>query len=334
MKKGCLNWSVEQLPNMTNTSCTECHEPVRLGNIILYTVNAGGSGGFEVIVCANCGNIFTYWDQELNLQEFYDSMDYTVRDTKKSIFFLVQEFEYRRVLSTMSRLAVTKPKTLLDFGAGKGVFLHIAKLAGFEVKGVETSIPRANYAKEHYQLTIDTNEFSSGKIFGQEFDAITSIHVFEHIPSARSLMKSLIVDNLTDNGICVFEVPNFQSWQSKWSKGSWMHLDVPRHINHFTPRRFESYLEAAGLKILRTSYFSWHMGIIGMLQTLMHFFGYNGFIIADIKKIKSTPLLLIPIGILLPFAIIIEALAAMCNRGGVIRCYGIRNTSQNGIAES
>ena len=318
---------------MINTACTECHEPVRQESIKLYTVNAGGMGGFVVIECANCGNIYTFWDQEVNLQEFYDSMDYTVRDTKKSVFFLIQEYEYRRVLSTVRKLAVTEPKTLLDFGAGKGVFLQIAKLAGFDVKGVETSLPRSNYAKEHFQLTIDTKEFSSGKIFNQEFDVITSIHVFEHIPSARCLMTSLIKDNLAENGICVFEVPNFSSWQSIWSKGSWMHLDVPRHINHFTPRRFESYLEAAGLKILRTSYFSWHMGIIGMLQTLMHFFGYNGFIIADIKKIKSTPLLIIPVAVLLPFALVIEAIAAMCNRGGVIRCYGIRNKHQNGIVE-
>ena len=69
-------------------------------------------------------------------------------------------------------------------------------------------------------------------------------------------MKELVAGNLENEGICIFEVPNINSWQSTWAKKTWMHLDVPRHINHFTPEKFRAYLEASGLMILRTSYFS------------------------------------------------------------------------------
>jgi 2-polyprenyl-3-methyl-5-hydroxy-6-metoxy-1,4-benzoquinol methylase len=312
---------------MRNLSCTECNEPAAKSGTKLYSIAGGGQGSFEIMVCGRCGNIYTYWDNEINLQEYYDARDYTVRDTTKSVFYRIQEFEYRKVLNRIRKLSGKEPKTLLDFGAGKGVFLHISKESGFDVKGVETSLPRANFGREQYGLTINTNEFVHGRIFDHKFDVITSIHVFEHIPESLTLMKELVAGNLEDNGICMFEVPNFTSWQSKWAKSTWMHLDVPRHINHFTPEKFMSYLEDSGLKIARTSYFSWHMGIIGMLQSVMHFFGYNGFLIGDIKQIKSKRWLILPVLVLLPFAIMLEAVAAMFDRGGVIRCYGIKKTA-------
>ncbi len=313
---------------MKNVSCTECNEPAARGAVKLYTIKSGGNENFEVMVCSKCGNIYTHWNQEVNLQEYYDARDYTVRDTTKSIFYRIQEFEYKKVLQQITKLSKTTPGTLLDFGCGKGVFLHIAHASGFDVKGVETSIPRANFGKEQYGLRIDTNEYSSGQVFPHNFDVITSIHVFEHIPNAGLLMCELVKGNLKDEGICMFEVPNINSWQSKWAGNTWMHLDVPRHINHFTPAKFISYLEMAGLSVLRTSYFSWHMGIIGMLQSLMHFFGYNGFIIADIKQIKTKRWLILPILLILPFAVILEAFSALVNRGGVIRCYGIKKVKE------
>ena len=311
---------------MKNLTCTECNEPAAISGRKLYSIVSAvrGQGSFEVMACGNCGNIYTYWDQEVNLQEYYDARDYTVRDTSKSVFFRIQEFEYNNVLRQIRKLSGRETHTLMDFGAGKGVFLQIAKTAGFDVKGVETSLPRANFGREQYGLSINSNEFSTGQIFEHKFNVITSIHVFEHIPEALPLMKELVKGNLENEGICMFEVPNFRSWQSIWAKDTWMHLDVPRHINHFTPKKFKSYLEDSGLRIVRTSYFSWHMGIIGMLQSLMHFFGYNGFIIGDIKQIKSKRWLIFPIILLLPFAVILEGLSTIFNRGGVIRCYGVK----------
>lgn len=309
---------------MKNLVCTECNESAVNGSKKVYSISGAELGSFEVVKCSNCGHIYTTWDNDVNLNELYDARDYTVRDTSKSIFFKIQHFEYRKVLKLITKLAPKSPKTLLDFGSGKGVFLYIAKEYGFDVKGVETSLPRAKFGREQYGLTISTNEYSSGMIFDHRFDVITAIHVFEHIPQSLPLLKKLVAENLSEDGICMFEVPNFNSWQSLWAKNTWMHLDVPRHLNHFTPLKFTSYLESAGLKIVRTSYFSWHMGIIGMLQSLMGFFGYRGFIIGDIKQIKKKKWLLLPIVMLLPFALILEAIASLFKRGGVIRCYGIR----------
>ena len=309
---------------MRNIACPECHQPAMDGGTRLYSVTSGGEGSFEAIICNLCGNIYTYWNADLNIQDYYDSRDYTVRNTSKSIFFRIQEFEYKKVLGWIKKLSIKPPITLLDFRAGKGVFLHIAQESGFDVKGVETSIPRANFGREQYGLTIDTREYSSGRIFDQRFDVITSIHVFEHIPGASHLMIELIAGNLNDQGICMFEVPNISSWQSVWAKDSWMHLDMPRHINHFTPEKFKSFLEDAGLGIVRTSYFSWHMGVIGMLQSILHFFGYNGFIIGDIKQIKSRLWLVLPILVMLPFAIILEAVSSIFKSGGVVRYYAVR----------
>ena len=112
---------------MRNLTCTECNEPAAKSGQKLYTITEGGQGSFEIMVCNKCGNIYTYWDSEIDLQEYYDARDYTVRDTTKTIFYRIQEFEYRKVLHQIRKLSKKYPKTLLDFGAGKGVFLHIQK---------------------------------------------------------------------------------------------------------------------------------------------------------------------------------------------------------------
>jgi hypothetical protein len=41
-------------------------------------------------------------------------------------------------------------------------------------------------------------------------------------------------------------VPNFGSWQSRRFRGSWYHLDVPRHRVHFTGEALRRALREAG----------------------------------------------------------------------------------------
>jgi hypothetical protein len=62
---------------------------------------------------------------------------------------------------------------------------------------------------------------------------------------------------------------------------------------------------------------------LGMLDSLMKLFGFKKNIIYELKN-KRDFLLLFKVSILLPFAILFEALASLINRGGVIRFYLLR----------
>ena len=152
---------------------------------------------------------------------------------------------------------------------------------------------------------------------------ICLFHVLEHISEPRSLLNNLLKDNLADNGILVLEVPNFKSLQSKIAGVGWVHLDVPRHINHFTTPQLKnliSNLKDVKLEILKVEYFSSLLGIQGMLNSIFNLFGYRKNIISELKYRRKLTLLL-SIFFALPVAFLLEIVASFFLKGGVIRIF-------------
>lgn len=313
---------------MKNITCPVCGTEETGEHSGLLDINKAESDIYQIRKCGKCDSIYTYFNHEVNMSEYYDEKDYTVRDTKKSIFFKIQKLEYARVIKRMMKICATPAPSILDFGSGKGLFMHFAKEMGCSVKGVESSKPRAHYARKHFDLEVNTDYYSSGSVFNTKFDALTLFHVIEHIDRPTELLNNLVQDNLKPGGLLVLEVPNFGSWQSNWAGNTWLHLDVPRHISHFTKSSLKKVLENDGLRIVRQEYFSIHLGIIGMMQTIFSWFGYKGFLIGEIKEKKSI-FLLLKILVILPFAIIFEGIAALFRKGGIIRYYAVWQQPNN-----
>ncbi|RNL56922.1 class I SAM-dependent methyltransferase [Pedobacter jejuensis] len=306
---------------MINITCPICLDNKTNLNPVIFTVKTNSGDLYQIRECQNCKHIYTYFDHEVDIASYYDEKDYVVKDTKETIFFKIQKLEYNIVIDKIKKYN-SLPATLLDFGSGKGLFLHFAKNKGYDVKGIESSLPRAKYAQKHFDLDINTDYYANGNVFGKKFDVLTLFHVLEHIHLSDNLLENLISNNLKTNGLLVVEVPNFSSWQSKWVGNRWLHLDVPRHISHFTPLSLKNLLSKSGCVVQSESYFSFHLGIVGMAQTILSWFGYKGFLIADLKR-KKTMSLMLGLAFTLPFAVILESLAATFKKGGVIRYYAV-----------
>jgi 2-polyprenyl-3-methyl-5-hydroxy-6-metoxy-1,4-benzoquinol methylase len=310
---------------MINITCSVCANAELAKHSIRFEINEGNGRVYHIRECSNCHSFYTYFDQPVNIETYYNEKDYTVRDTQKTIFYKIQEYEYDNVLKKIKKRLTIPPLSLLDFGCGKGLFLQFAKKFGFKGRGIESSEPRAKYAEDQFNLEVSTDYYSKGKVFDHNFSVITLFHVLEHLTLAKDTLRNLVEDNLEEKGLLVIEVPNLQSWQSQWAGSRWLHLDVPRHVTHFTPQSLSKVIEQSGCTILKEEYFSFHLGIIGMVQTIFCWFGYTGFLIGDIKQKKSLALYL-KIGLTLPFAIALETIAAACKRGGVIRYYAEKKT--------
>lgn len=308
---------------MINLNCPVCKSLVSSSSTLFDLKK--DANDYQIVSCNKCNHVYTSFEKEIDVQEYYDDKDYKLRDTRKTIFYKIQEKEYKKVLFLIRSFIHSKSCSLLDFGAGKGLFLNFAYNLGYDVKGVETSLPRANYAKQVFGLKISTDNYHKGLIFSDKFDAIAILHVLEHLGDPKNLMQELFTSNLNLNGIAVIEVPNFDSWQSKWGSKYWMHLDIPRHINHFSPKYLKEMLKPLGFTILKEEYFSLHLGVIGMLQSIWSWLGYKGFLIADLKERKNI-YLLIKIGLTLPFAFLFEGMAAFFKKGGIIRIYARKTT--------
>ena len=76
----------------------------------------------------------------------------------------------------------------------------------------------------------------------------------------------------------------------------------------------------SGLDDLEYRYHSMHLGILGMVQSILSLFGYKRNLIDQLKFNRRIPLSILII-LVLPFAFIIELLAVLCNRGGIIRVF-------------
>jgi 2-polyprenyl-3-methyl-5-hydroxy-6-metoxy-1,4-benzoquinol methylase len=150
-------------------------------------------------------------------------------DNRQSVFERVIFSEAQKILQKARKIHPTA-NSLLDFGAGKGQFLAVAKEAGWKGIGIETASERAAFAREKYQVSVLETFYTEGKIEAGDFDLITLNHVLEHLPDPMGLMNGLLSQNLASQGLVYLEVPRADSWQAKIAGKNWMHWDIPKHL--------------------------------------------------------------------------------------------------------
>jgi len=275
--------------------------------------------GALIVKCDQCAHIYTLQHRVLDAAKLYSSEAYAIVKNRNGFFHKILEWEYRRIVNRINRFKPVKG-SLLDFGSGKGQFASVAKSKGWHVKCVETATERAQYARNFYGLEVDTRFYSGGRIFENSFDVLTLFHVLEHLQEPNVILKEMTKFNLKPDALIVIEVPNIQSWQSAIAGNNWLHLDVPRHFHHFTPLRLEKLASDLSLKSIKRSFFSFHLGVLGMTDSFLKFFGYRKNIIYELKTKKQLWLIL-ALAFLFPIALILEVVAVLAGRGGIIRQY-------------
>lgn len=281
------------------------------------------SEGFEILRCGSCKHVFTHIKEDISIEDLYEDDRYKVIDNRGSLFDKILEIEYNRVLGEVKNF-VKEPVSLLDFGCGKGKFMSLAAKKGWSVSGVETSQPRATFATEIYGLDVDTDYYTSGKLKKAPFKVITLFHVVEHLQAPKELVSNLVKENLVEGGLLIIEVPNIDSWQSKWAGKDWLQLDVPRHVNHFTRQSIQSLISSLGFETAKISYFSFHVGLLGMVNTCIGKLGYKGDLIFTLKNTRDLKLYVL-IAFILPFAAALELLSSFFGKGGIIRIYATKD---------
>lgn len=142
----------------------------------------------------------------------------------------------------------TPPGALLDVGCAAGEFLLEARSAGWRVAGVEMNPDVARKTAELLGAPVTSGPVEDVPINGS-FDVITLWATLEHLPNPRATLEKL-ARHLSPQGILVVFVPNLDSWESRIARKYWPHLDVPRHLYHFTPHTLAALAHACGFDIL------------------------------------------------------------------------------------
>lgn len=224
---------------------------------------------FQMVRCRACGLVFVSPRPDLAEQDRYYFREYYKKPSPKleqSVGLLSGLFDRYRT----GKIAGGRPPgRVLDVGCGEGGFLAAMQRRGWEAWGVETSTAGAALSAQRLGLKIFNKPLPDCGLPEAHFDVVTLWHSIEHITQPQAYLKEAR-RLLKDDGLLFLGFPNIDSLEFRLSKGDWFHLDLPRHITHFSPATMERLLEACGLRTEKVSHFSWEYNIFGALQSALN----------------------------------------------------------------
>jgi len=217
----------------------------------------GEKGCFRVVRCSRCGLIFLNpRPSEEEIREYYTRDYYSFkRWSASSGFFrsLGRRWKWR----TLSRFRLTRRPgvppfirggKILDLGCGSGEVLGILERAGWEARGVDVDQQAVAYARSK-GLKAYSDKLEALRFPDQMFDVIRLRSVLEHLHRPDVTLAELH-RILKSGGLLLVVVPNIRSLHSRLFREKWYHLDLPRHLYHFSLPTLKALLEKHGFSPL------------------------------------------------------------------------------------
>ncbi len=140
---------------------------------------------------------------------------------------------------------------LLEVGCGSGQMLNSMQGLGWCVEGVDFD-PAAVQNARNKGLQVRLGTLEAQRYPNDHFDAITMSHLIEHVHDPLELLSECY-RVLKTGGQLVVVTPNSESWGHKMFRGSWLHLDPPRHLYVFNSSSLRRLVEKASFEKVRAS---------------------------------------------------------------------------------
>lgn len=239
-------------------------DPQAIGAADFRITDSHYGARWTLFSCRECGFVFAnpVPDGEA-IARFYAALDdeeYSQEDEGRGRNFAV-------ILKRLRRF-VPPGSSLLDVGAASGIFLNLARGAGFRVAGIEPSASLVADAKRLFGLKLfcGTVEHYAG---GERFQVVTLLDVLEHVTDPAALLGSL--DRLMAPGALLAVVtPDVDSLAARIMGGRWWHYRVA-HVNFFNRRSLERLLGMHGFETVQVRRFAWHFSLYYLLTRLLPF---------------------------------------------------------------
>lgn len=226
----------------------------------LSVVSFEAGEGFEIVVCSSCG-LGRTTPQPDDLDKYYAGYHggrhgFTARFRAKRRERLLNACVDR----TDGRKAV------LDVGCGDGDFLLAARSSGWLVAGTERGerISEIDGVRVLQDLAAVREEFGESS-----FDAITCWHSLEHFADPAATLADINA-LLNEKGVLLIAVPDFGGWQARRFGKHWLHLDVPRHLWHFTADSLKQLLAEHGFSVKNARHCEFEYDVLGWSQSCLN----------------------------------------------------------------
>jgi 2-polyprenyl-3-methyl-5-hydroxy-6-metoxy-1,4-benzoquinol methylase len=284
---------------------------------------------FDVVQCQVCKAVYlSPMPTSEQLDHAYS--DHYYGEQEKKFFspfeWVLDYFRQQRANKLASYLPANG--RVLDIGCGNGRFLHfVSQLGEYELHGVELPGKAAQRAAQIPNIHLKIGALERNDFAADTFDAITMFHVVEHLPNPPELL-SILAQIVKPNGVAIISFPNIDSWQSRFFKGKWLHLDPPRHLYFFAPTDFSREMKKMGFETIETKYFNPEYNPFGLLQSLLNCFTERRDVLYEHLKNNRTYtanysrfslwLQILFFLAIFPFCILVDAVEAFFRKSGTV----------------
>lgn len=238
---------------------------------------------FEIVRCTACGLARTDpQPSAAELDRYYPSGYHGESKRYRLSLDSGLSAVHRARISRIEKLT-GGPGRVLDVGCGPGRFLDQMRRRGWETRGTERSASAAKQAREAMKLDVRAQDLEELIAEGVSYDAVVLWHVAEHVHDPATTLRD-VATLLRPGGVLMIAVPNFASPEARVSKAGWFHLDVPRHLFHFTPVTLRNLLVAASLEPRETVRLAPEYDIFSLVQTAENCSGLPANLLYDVLR--------------------------------------------------
>lgn len=219
---------------------------------------------FAIWRCANCGVASTELSSS-DLSPYYPSQ----YRRYSPLILAILKILYRMRVERWTK-HFNQPGYAYEMGCGDGFMLDALRRKGWRVLGSERNDEMLITARETLQIPVFAGDPETLPA-EPTFDLIILFQVLEHLPDPAKTLSTLTA-LLNPGGRLVIGVPNYASWQAGFGGVKWFHLDVPRHLFHYTPASLRQALDRVGLLVTETNFVSPEHDPFGWVQTVLNRF--------------------------------------------------------------
>ncbi|MCS6862759.1 MAG: class I SAM-dependent methyltransferase, partial [Abditibacteriales bacterium] len=233
--------------------------------------------GWHVVRCRQCGLVYVnprptfdalagiYTDGDYCAAQIHAADDVKRLRQSARRLRLIEQHYFCPERSGGAPLDATRERgRLFDVGCSTGVFLRVARDAGWEVSGIDVSAAAVEHARRVYQLdahvaTLEqfaANAVGNGSRSVPLFDVITMFDSLEHMPQPLAALRAAY-QLLKDDGWLVITTPNIDGLFPRFTYrlfaqtlGAWEHPTPPGHTYQFSRQTLHAVLRKSGFDVV------------------------------------------------------------------------------------
>lgn len=187
--------------------------------------------------CSQCGLVYLSPRLEENcMLDLYRAESYFAGEQSLGYETYEQdEAVYRRTFERRLRAMepFVSPGRLLDIGCGTGLFLDVARQAGWDAFGLDASNYAVSQGPTNLADRITTGTLENTDYAAESFDAITMFDFFEHVYQPAAFAER-VARILSPSGVAIVATPDYDSWMRRALGRRTVSFKIPEHVTYYT----------------------------------------------------------------------------------------------------